>query len=101
MVKLDAVMNRVIVGNRADGGRSDCTVGRLNWVSRAEPASPMTAEVQVRYRSKAVPVTIIPLENNRVKLHFNEPQLGITPGQAAVFYDGEIVLGGGIIEREM
>ena len=99
VVKLDAVMNRVIVGNRADGGRSDCTVGRLNWVSIPEPASPITAEVQVRYRSKAVRVTIIPLEDHRVKLQFNEPQFGITPGQAAVFYDGEIVLGGGIIEQ--
>ncbi|WP_024750372.1 tRNA 2-thiouridine(34) synthase MnmA [Crocosphaera subtropica] len=100
VVKLDAVMNRVIVGNRAAGGRSDCTVGRLNWVSIAEPSSPITVEVQVRYRSKAVPVSIIPIENNRVTLQFNEPQFGITPGQAAVFYDGEIVLGGGIILQD-
>ncbi|MGK7938982.1 MAG: tRNA 2-thiouridine(34) synthase MnmA [Crocosphaera sp.] len=100
VVKLDAVMNRVIVGNRADGGRSDCLVGRLNWISVAEPTTPIMAEVQVRYRSKAVPVTVIPIEDHQVKLVFNEPQFGITPGQAAVLYDGEIVLGGGIILQE-
>jgi tRNA-specific 2-thiouridylase len=53
--------------------------------------------VQVRYRSQAVEADIIPLENHGVKLIFPEPQFGITPGQAAVIYDGERVLGGGII----
>jgi len=47
--------------------------------------------------SPAVPVNVIPLENNQVKLVFDEPQFSITPGQAAVIYEGEIVLGGGII----
>jgi tRNA-specific 2-thiouridylase len=55
--------------------------------------------VQVRYRSKAEAVSVIPLEDSRIKLVFDEPQFGITPGQAAVLYDGDIVLGGGIIER--
>lgn len=99
VVKLDAVMNRVIVGNRANAGRSDCTVGRLNWVSIAEPSSPIKVSVQVRYRSTAVSVTVIPIEDHRIKLVFDEPQFGITPGQAAVFYDGEMILGGGIIEQ--
>ncbi len=100
VVKLDAVMNRVIVGNRAAGGSSNCIVGRLNWVSVPEPTSPIMAEVQVRYRSPAVPVTVIPREDHQVKLVFNEPQFGITPGQAAVLYDGEVLLGGGIILQE-
>ncbi|MEA5511071.1 tRNA 2-thiouridine(34) synthase MnmA [Crocosphaera sp. UHCC 0190] len=99
VVKLDAVMNRVIVGNRANAGRSDCTVGRMNWVSMVEPVSPIQVQVQVRYRSPAVSVTVIPIEDHRLKLVFDEPQFGITPGQAAVLYDGEIVLGGGIIEQ--
>jgi tRNA-specific 2-thiouridylase len=57
--------------------------------------------VQVRYRSSAVVVSVIPLEGDRVKLVFDEPQFGITPGQAAVFYDGEMLLGGGIIEKSV
>ncbi len=99
VVALDAVRNRVIVGDRASTHKPECTAARLNWVSIPEPTSPIRAEVQVRYRSKAVPVSVIPLEDSRIKLVFDEPQFGITPGQAAVLYDGDIVLGGGIIER--
>ena len=97
VVKLDPVMNRVIVGNRESAVSAACLVGRMNWVSIAEPTTPIRAQVQVRYRSPAVPVNVIPLENEQVKLVFDEPQFSITPGQAAVIYEGEIVLGGGII----
>lgn len=96
---LDAGRNRVIVGDRTLlASQSECTVGRVNWVSIAEPSTPIRAEVQVRYRASAVPVTVIPLDNSRVKLVFDQPH-SITPGQAAVWYDGDIVLGGGIIEK--
>jgi len=101
VVKLDPVMNRVIVGDRDSSGSLDCSVTRLNWVSIAEPTAPIRCEVQVRYRSAPVPVSVVPLENDRVKLVFDEPQFGITPGQAAVFYDGEMLLGGGIIEKSV
>lgn len=99
VVKLDPVTNRVIVGGRESAVSADCTVGRMNWVSIAEPAAPIRAEVQVRYRSRAVPVNVIPLEGDRARLVFDEPQFSITPGQAAVLYDGDTVLGGGIIEK--
>jgi tRNA-specific 2-thiouridylase len=101
VVKLDNVMNRVIVGTRDRAGQEECTVNRMNWVAIEAIAAPIRAEVQVRYRSKAVPVNVIPLEEGRLKLVFDEPQFGITPGQAAVLYDGEKVLGGGIIENNL
>lgn len=101
VVKLDPAMNRVIVGDRESAGSLDCSVTRLNWVSITQPTTPIRCEVQVRYRSSAVPVSVIPLEGDRVKLVFDEPQFGITPGQAAVFYDGEMLLGGGIIEKSV
>ena len=101
VVKLDAVMNRVIVGDRHAGGRTECTVSRMNWVSIAEPSTPINAEVKIRYRSKPVTAQIIPLENSRIKIVFEEHQFGITPGQAAVLYSGDLVLGGGIIETEV
>ncbi len=97
VVKLDRVMNRVIVGNRESAGSGECVVSRLNWVSMVAPTTPIRAQVQVRYRSSATPVTAIPLEGDRLKLVFDEPQFGITPGQAAVLYEGDKVLGGGII----
>lgn len=99
VIALDAVNNKVIVGDRTKATQPECTVNRVNWVSIAEPASPIRAEVQVRYRSHPVPVTVIPLENSRVRIVFDEPQFSITPGQAAVWYEGDKVLGGGIIEQ--
>jgi tRNA-uridine 2-sulfurtransferase len=98
VVAIDAGRNRVVVGDRDRVYNPSCTVQRINWVSMAAPTSPIRAEVQVRYRTAPVPVNVIPLEEDRVKLVFDEPQFGITPGQAAVWYDGEILLGGGIIE---
>ena len=99
VVKLDAVMNRVIVGDRNTGGRLECHVKRINWLSIAEPNMPIRTQVQIRYRSQPVSVNIIPLANHRARLIFDEPQFGVTPGQAAVWYDGETLLGGGIIEQ--
>jgi tRNA-uridine 2-sulfurtransferase len=98
VVKLDAVMNRVIVGDRHAGGRLECTAARMNWVSIPEPTIPISAEVKIRYRSPSVPAQIIPLGNARIKIMFEDHQFGVTPGQAAVLYDGDLVLGGGIIE---
>ena len=100
VIGIDAVNNRVVVGDRTHLTQPECTVSRVNWVSIAPPTTPIRAEVQIRYRTTPAPVTVIPLEDNRVKLVFDEPQLSITPGQAAVWYDGDILLGGGIIERQ-
>jgi tRNA-specific 2-thiouridylase len=100
VVALDTAMNRVIVGDRTTASSLECTAGRTNWVGIPAPTNPIRAEVQVRYRTPAVAVSVIPLDNARFKLVFDEPQFGITPGQAAVLYDGDIVLGGGIIEKQ-
>jgi tRNA-specific 2-thiouridylase len=99
VVELDAAKNRVIVGDRAATLANDCTVQRVNWVSIAEPIAPIRAEVQIRYRAIAVPATIIPLENSRARIVFDDPQSSVTPGQAAVWYEGETLLGGGLIEK--
>ena len=81
---------------RASSG--DCIVKRVNWVSINSAKTPIHAGVQIRYRSKPVGVTIIPLDDG-VRLVFDEPQFGITPGQAAVWYSDDVLLGGGIIEK--
>jgi tRNA-specific 2-thiouridylase len=99
VIELDAANNKVVVGDRTKGSQSECTINLVNWVSIAEPVAPIRAEVQIRYRSQPVPVTVIPLPDSRVRLVFDEPQFSITPGQAAVWYDEDMVLGGGIIEQ--
>ena len=110
VVKLDAPMNRVVVATRAEAGRTGCDVGAVNWVSIGPPklGESMNVYVQVRYRSEPVSANLTCIEANdddaiserphRCKLTFQEPQFSITPGQGAVFYDGEVVLGGGLID---
>jgi tRNA-uridine 2-sulfurtransferase len=100
VIGLDAGRNRVIVGERTAAFQSECTVQRVNWVSIAPPTAPIQASVQVRYRSAAELATVIPLADDRVRIVFAEPQFSITPGQAAVWYDGDVLLGGGLIERQ-
>jgi tRNA-uridine 2-sulfurtransferase len=89
--------NRVIVGPREDAFETETSVQRVNWVSCAAPSQPIRAEVQIRYRSSPVLATIVPVEDNQARIVFDEPQFGITPGQAAVWYDGDVLLGGGLI----
>ena len=102
VVSLDVGRNQVVVGERDSVTAPDCTVHRVNWVSIEPPTGPIQAEVQVRYRSKGVKATIVPVgdvQDRRVKIVFDDPQFGVTPGQAAVWYESSgRVLGGGIIE---
>lgn len=105
VVALDAGRNQVIVGDRNSVYYPECTVHRVNWVSAVLTEVPLRVTVQIRYRSPAVPATIFPLDSEagttvpgRVQVVFDDPQFGVTPGQAAVWYDGDRVLGGGIIE---
>ncbi len=109
VVRLDGAMNQVVVAPRRDAARSDAVVGAVNWVSIAPPKQPLDVEVQVRYRSGAVAARLSPLPStevdsaagrpHRCRLDFAEEQFSITPGQAAVFYAGDRVLGGGLIQR--
>ncbi len=99
VIGLNASKNQVVVGTRQAGLQKQCLVNRLNWVSIAPPTAPITAEVQPRYRAAPVAATIIPLGLDQAEIYFSEPQFSITPGQAAVFYQGELLLGGGIITQ--
>jgi tRNA-uridine 2-sulfurtransferase len=97
VVALDVGKNQVVVGSRAETHSLEFVVDRLNWVSIAPPSTPIKAEFQIRYRAETASATLVPLSAGRAQVIFDEPQFGITPGQAAVWYDGEVVLGGGII----
>jgi tRNA-specific 2-thiouridylase len=96
VVRLDAQRNRLIVGAKQDLLSSECKVEQINWIGDA-PGSPQELYVRVRYRSQEVPATIIPGEQDTVVVRFEEPQAAVTPGQGAVFYRGDEVLGGGWI----
>ena len=66
----------------------------FHWIFGETPAGPIRCGVKIRYGQREQPATAIPLENGRVRLRFDDPQRAITPGQAAVLYDGDVVLGG-------
>jgi tRNA-uridine 2-sulfurtransferase len=103
VVGFDVGRNQVIVADREVAHWPECTVNQVNWVSIAAPAAPIRVTVQIRYRTQPVGATLFPLAGeagaaDRVKLVFDEPQFGVTPGQAAVWYQEDLVLGGGLIE---
>ncbi len=96
VVEIDAPKKRVIVGEKDRLLVNRCHLGQVNWIVE-EPAIPIDAACRIRYRHLEVPATITPLADGTVDVEFREAQAGVTPGQAAVFYDGEQVLGGGWI----
>ena len=99
VVRLDAAMNQVVVAPRAEAGRAGCEVAQINWVSMPAPQEPLELEVQVRYRSAPERALLTPLGPTACRLDFAEEQFSITPGQGAVFYADEVLLGGGLIQR--
>ena len=96
---MDPTQNALIVGTREELGHNHLTAQRVNWIAGAPPAETIRAEVKIRYKAVPVPAAITPLPDDRAEVRFESPVRDITPGQGAVFYDGEVCLGGGIIER--
>lgn len=99
VISINAEQNRVVVGGEEELLRNEFTAAGVNWIAFAEPGETVRAEVRVRYRHEAAPARITPQEDGRARIHFDEPQRAITPGQATVFYRGDEVIGGGWIVK--
>ncbi|MEK6575584.1 MAG: tRNA 2-thiouridine(34) synthase MnmA, partial [Chloroflexota bacterium] len=95
----DPERNALIVGFESELGQTTMRVGRINRVSGIAPGEPFTAEIKIRYKAAGRRGTVTPIGDDRAGVTFDEPMRDITPGQAAVFYDGDVCLGGGIILR--
>jgi tRNA-specific 2-thiouridylase len=89
----------VVVGDRQSLDEASCDVGEVNWSAGNPPTGPIRTAVQIRHRHPAAPATVTALEDGFARIDFDAPQRAITPGQAAVFYDGDEVIGGGWIAR--
>jgi tRNA-uridine 2-sulfurtransferase len=98
VVGIDADSAAVTVGPREALERTTLTASRVNWIAGETPPSPIRASARIRYRHQEAPATIVPFDDRRVAVTFDTPQSAITPGQAVVFYDSEMVIGGGWID---
>jgi tRNA-specific 2-thiouridylase len=97
VVALDRAQNRLVVGEDRELRSTSCDVRDINWISCATLESPIDAMVRVRNRHEPAAAQIAPLDATTARITFADPQRAITPGQAAVFYRGDEVLGGGWI----
>ena len=95
---MDAEKNQVIVGNNSQVFAKGLIADKLNWVAIDNLREPMEAKVKIRYGAREAAAMLYPQEDGKVKVEFREPARAITPGQSAVFYIDQRVLGGGIIE---
>ena len=99
VVGIDEPTKRVVVGTKSELSCVGLIARSVNWLE--EPVAAIEAEVQIRYRAPAIACRIRPNSNGTCEVRFAEAFPGVTPGQAAVFYRGEQVLGGGWIERAL
>jgi tRNA-uridine 2-sulfurtransferase len=126
VIRIEPETQRVVIGLQEELARSELTAAEVNWLvgddftetapivsdtitnrwstkmglshSPHVPASPLHCRVKIRYRSRAFPALVIPIQSDRIQVQFDEPCHGIAPGQAAVCYQNDRVLGGGWIE---
>ena len=98
VLAIDPEKNRIIVGQDDSLRTTSFEIENVNWISIAEPAAPMRAEVKIRHKHDPAPATVEALPGNSARITFDSPQRAITPGQAAAIYSGGVVLAGGWIK---
>ncbi len=97
VIELDASRNRVVVGDDSALDRTEFTVRNCNWIPFDDPPGEIQASAKIRYNHPGTPATIHPMPGGQAKVTLHTPQRAVTPGQACVFYDGDLVVGGGWI----
>jgi tRNA-specific 2-thiouridylase len=96
---IDPERNAIIVGSKKEAHSSELIASRLNWIAIDTLRQPLPLSAKIRYLHQEAEAVVIPVDGDHVRVRFNEPQLAVTPGQAIVFYRGDTVVGGGVIER--
>ena len=97
VIRIDAPKNRLVVGFKDERYTSNCRVRDINWIAGA-PTAPLRVDTRIRYRHQAAGSTVSPDGLDGAAVRFEEPQSSVTPGQGAVFYRGDEVMGGGWIK---
>jgi tRNA-uridine 2-sulfurtransferase len=101
VLALDTEKNRVVAGQKEELMASGLVAEKVNWIPFRRLDQEAEALVQIRYRHPGTPALLSPSENGKISVQFKTPQRSVTPGQAAVFYQDEEVLGGGWIEKAL
>jgi tRNA-uridine 2-sulfurtransferase len=96
---IDIADNRIIVGEKTDALKKGLTAERLNWIAVKDIDKPIRVMAKIRYAHKKAGATVTKIEEGAVRVDFDEPQSSPTPGQAVVFYDKDVVVGGGWIKK--
>lgn len=98
VLDMDQARNAVVVGPDEALHKRELTIHSVNYIAGEPPAGEMPVTAKIRSMGSETPATLTPLGADRARLTFNSPVRAIAPGQAAVFYDGDVVVGGGFIE---
>jgi tRNA-specific 2-thiouridylase len=98
VIAIEPERNAIVVGTKEKALGNELTASRLNWITTDKLTQSVAVKAKIRYRHQEAEATVTPIDEDRVYVKFKEPQMAITPGQAIVFYDGDIVIGGGTIE---
>lgn len=96
---LDTLHNRVVVGTANEVYARGLTASDLNWTMAIALDNPRTVQAKIRYGKRSASATITSHKDGEVHVLFSEPQRAVTPGQSIVFYEDDVVLGGGIIDQ--
>jgi len=97
VLRKDAADNTLIVGTQDELGSLELIANDVNWMNGEVPTEPFRAEVKIRYTAKEVPALVTPMGTDQAQVRFDAPQRDVTAGQAAVLYQGDILIGGGLI----
>ncbi|MCH4238802.1 MAG: tRNA 2-thiouridine(34) synthase MnmA [Oscillospiraceae bacterium] len=98
---LNAEKNQIVLGSEGSQYSTSLLAGELNWVSIPAPETPLQVQAKIRYQAKPAPALAVVQPDGNLLLRFEEPQRAVAPGQAVVLYDGDLLLGGGVILKGM
>lgn len=98
VTEIEAGTNRITVGSGPDLDRIGLVASQVNWISLVPPETEIQVEAKIRYNSPGASTRLVVTHETSVRLTFDEPQRAITPGQSVVFYQGDLVVGGGVID---
>jgi len=99
VIGIDPERNAIVVGSKEEVYGDELIASKLNWIAIRQLQQPMEVKAKIRYHHKEAEAVVAPLDKDKVRVKFEDPQMAITPGQAVVFYADDTVMGGGTIER--